>query len=441
MVVGDRDSSAIDLDSYGIPDDTIQAEIDSVIDKTKQYVNPGLSMLMQFGGFGDVEATALGCVLTTKSGKEYLDFVGGFGVFTVGHRHPAVVAAAHAQLDLMPLSTRTFFNEPQALLAERLANIVPGALQYTFFSNSGTEAVEAALKFARIATGKTDFISTEGSYHGKTMGSLAVTGREKYRSPFHPMVPGTVFVPFNDIDAAREAITPNTAGIIVEPIQGEGGIIPAQTGYLVGLRKLCDANGLLLIVDEVQTGLGRTGRMFAIERDGIVPDLLTLAKALGGGVAAIGATIGTPTVWERVFGKNPLIHTSTFGGNQLACASALAALDVIVKEDLCGRALKRGSQLLTGLRQVQEAHSKSLKEVRGLGLMIGVEFFVKDVAELTINFMVQRGIIAAYTLNNPNVIRFEPPLVVTEEQVDTAISAFAEAVTDAEAMLADVEDC
>jgi putrescine aminotransferase len=422
-------------------EDSTQSVIDSIIDKTKQYVNPGLSMLMQFGGFGDVEASAQGCVLTTMSGKEYLDFVGGFGVFTLGHRHPAVVGAAHAQLDKMPLSTRTFFNEPQALLAERLANMAPGALQYTFFSNSGTEAVEAALKFARIATGKTDFISTEGSYHGKTMGSLAVTGREKYRTPFHPMVPGTVFVPFNDLDAALNAITSQTAGIIVEPIQGEGGIIPAQPGYMVGLRKLCDSHGLLLIVDEVQTGLGRTGYMFAVERDGVIPDLLTLAKALGGGVAAIGATIGTPKVWERVFGKNPLIHTSTFGGNQLACAAGLAALDVIINENLCASAVQRGSQLITGLGHVREAHPKSLKEVRGAGLMIGVEFFVKDVAELTINFMAQRGIIAAYTLNNPNVIRFEPPLIVTEEQVDTAIEAFSEAVTDAEAMLADIEDC
>ncbi len=440
MVVGDRDTSDIGADEVYMSDDTVQASIDEVIDRTKQYVNPGLSMLMQFGGFGDVEASAQGCVLTTKSGKRYLDFVGGFGVFTVGHRHPAVIAAAHAQLDSMPLSTRTFFNEPQALLAERLANILPGALQYTFFSNSGTEAVEAALKFARIATGKTDFISTEGSYHGKTMGSLAVTGREKYRTPFHPMVPGTVFVPYNDLDAARDAITPETAGIIVEPIQGEGGIIPAQPGYMSGLRSLCDSHGLLLIVDEVQTGLGRTGRMFAVEKDGIVPDLLTLAKALGGGVVPIGATIGTPSVWERVFGKNPLIHTSTFGGNQLACAAGLAALDVIANEDLCGQAVKLGSRLMTGLGRVCEAHKRSLKEVRGAGLMIGVEFFIKDVAELTINFMAQRGIIAAYTLNNPNVIRFEPPLIVTEEQIDTAIEAFSEAVTDAEAMLADIDD-
>lgn len=427
------------MDEFDELDSETNARIEGVIERTKDYINPGLSRLMQFGGFGDVESTAEGTVLTTVGGKKYLDFVGGFGVFTLGHRHPAVVAAAHAQLDLMPLSTRTFFGEPAALLAEKLAQITPGDLQYTFFSNSGTEAVEAALKFARIATGKTDFISTDGSYHGKTMGSLAVTGREKYRIPFHPMVPGTEFVPYNDLTAVEAAITENTAGVIVEPIQGEGGIIPAEPGYLAGLRRLCTERGVLLIVDEVQTGLARTGRMFAVERDNVVPDILTLAKALGGGVVPIGATIGTPAVWDRVFGVNPLIHTSTFGGNGLACAASLAALKAIEEENLCQCALDRGAQLIAGLERTRANHPSALKAVRGLGLMIGVEFHVKDVAELTINLMAQRGIIAAYTLNNPKVIRFEPPLVVTPEQVDQAVSAFDASVTDAVAMLDGLE--
>lgn len=423
-----------------LPADERQAKIDAVVEKTKEYVNPGLARLMQFAGFGDVEVLAEGAVITTESGKQFLDFVGGFGVFSLGHRHPKVIAAAHRQLDQMPLSTRTFFNEPMALLAEKLAHLSPGALQYTFFSNSGTEAVEAALKFARIATGKTDFLSTEGSYHGKTMGSLATTGREKYRTPFLPMVPGTSFVPFNDLEAAVRAVTSQTAAIIVEPVQGEGGIIPAKPGYLAGLRALCDQHGILLIVDEVQTGLGRTGKMFASEHDGITPDLMPLAKALGGGVVPIGATLGTPAVWHRVFGENPLIHTSTFGGNPLACAAALAALEVIEAEDLCRKACERGEQLLAGLRQIQQDYPGALKEVRGVGLMIGVEFEVKDVAELTINFMAQRGIIAAYTLNNPKVIRIEPPLIVTAEQVETALRAFRESIGDALAMLAGIEE-
>jgi putrescine aminotransferase len=306
------------------------AEIDLIIGLTKDYVNPGLARLLQFGGFGDVEETAQGCVITTASGAQFLDFVGGFGVFSLGHRHPRVVQAVHRQLDRMPLSTRTFFNAPQAWLAEKLAQIAPGNLQYSFFSNSGTEAVEAALKIARIATGKTDFVCAVGAFHGKSMGSLAATGREKYRKPFEPMVPGYIHVPFDNLDAAANAITSQTAAIIIEPIQGEGGIITPAPGYLKGLRHICTEHQILLIADEVQTGLGRTGRMFAVDHEDVTPDIMTLAKALGGGVMPIGVTMATAEIWERAFGENPLIHTSTFGGNPLACSAGLAALEATI---------------------------------------------------------------------------------------------------------------
>ncbi len=417
-----------------------QARIDSVIENYNLYVNPGLSKLMQFAGFGDVEESASGVTLQTVSGAEFLDFVGGYGVFSLGHRHPKVVEAVHRQLDKQPLSTRTFFNEPQALLAEKLAQISPGNLQFSFFSNSGAEAVEAALKMARIATGKTDFISMEGSFHGKTMGGLAVTGREKYRTPFLPMMPGVQFVPYNNLDAACAAVTAQTAAIIVEPIQGEGGIIVPDTGYLSGLRKICSDKGILLIADEIQSGLARTGAMFAVNHENVVPDIMCLAKALGGGVMPIGATLGTEAVWQSAFGENPLLHTSTFGGNPLACAAGLAALEVIEQEKLCEKAVLRGEQMLTGLRKVQESIPGSLVSVRGKGLMIGVEFKLKDVAEITINAMARRGIIAAYTLNNPRVIRFEPPLTVSELEVDRAVAAFGESVAEAAAMLEGMED-
>jgi putrescine aminotransferase len=340
----------------------------------------------------------------------------------------------------MPLGTRTFFSGAQAILARKLADIAPGNLQYSFFSNSGTEAVEAALKIARIATGRTDFVSAVGGYHGKSMGSLAATGREKYRKPFEPMVPGYVHVPFGELDAAAAAVTDHTAALIIEPLQGEGGIVTAPNGYLTGLRKLCTERGILLIADEVQTGMGRTGKMFACEHEGVVPDILTLAKALGGGVMPIGVTMSTPEIWDRAFGENPLIHTSTFGGNPLACVAAGAAIDVILEEDLCAKAAARGARLIAGLRSVQAELPQALAAVRGMGLMIGVEFAVKDVAELTINGMARRGVIAAYTLNNPNVIRFEPPLIVTEAEIDTAVAAFGESVREAAAMLEGLDE-
>lgn len=413
----------------------MEAHIDRVVQKYKEHVNPGLGRLLQFGGFGDLEEQAEGCLLRTFSGAEYIDFVGGYGVFSVGHRHPHVVAAVRRQLDRIPLSTRTFFNATQVELAETLARISPGDLQYAFFSNSGTEAVEAALKMARVASGKPGVVSTIGGFHGKTMGSLSATGREKYRRPFDPLVPGFSHVPFDDIAALEAAIRPDTGAVILEAIQGEGGIVVPKPGYLAGVRRLCDERGILLIVDEVQTALGRTGRMFAVEHESVVPDIMTLAKALGGGVMPIGATLAGPDVWAKMFCENPLLHTSTFGGNPLACAAAIAAIEVIESEELVARAAEMGSCLLTGLQEVQREHPGVLCDVRGRGLMIGVEFTVPDAAELTINGMTRRGVLAAYTLNNPCVIRFEPPLVISSEHLQRGLQAFRESVAETAALL------
>lgn len=409
------------------------------MEQYRDFINPGLTRLMQFAGFGDVEECAEGCTITTASGRQYLDFVGGFGVFNIGHRHPRVVEAVKRQLDRLPLSTRTFFNAVQAELAAKLIAVAPEGLQFAFFSNSGTESVEAALKFARVATNRTEFVSTHGAYHGKTMGALAVTGREKYRKPFEPMVPGAAFVPFNDLSAMTAAVTDRTAAVIIEIVQGEGGIHVAHPGYLSSLRKLCDERGALLIADEVQTGMARTGKMFACDHENVSPDILTLAKALGGGVMPIGATLTTGKVFEAVFGTNPLLHTSTFGGNPLACAAGIAALEVIQEENLTERAAERGQRLKEGLRAVQEAFPDVVKEVRGLGLMIGVEFAHEDAAGLVVNQMAGHGIIAAYTLNNPSVIRMEPPLIVTDAQIDTAVEAFRASVEMVGTMLADLE--
>ncbi len=418
--------------------DQAEAYIETVVQQYVDHVNPGLASLMRFAGFGDVEVEGEGCILRTASGAEYLDCLCSYGVFALGHRHPAVVKAVHEQLDKLPLSSRTFFNARMAELATKLAELAPGDLQFTFFSNSGTEAVEAALKIARAATGKTGVVSTVDAFHGKTFGGLSATGREGYRKRFLPLVPGFGHVPFNDIAALEEAVTEETGTIILEPIQGEGGIFVADPDYLQAARRIADEAGALLILDEVQTGIGRTGKMFASEHWGVVPDIMCLAKALGGGVMPIGATMATPDIWQKVFAENPLLHTSTFGGNPLACAAALAALKVIEDENLLEACTERGNQMLAGLRKVQQERPGVLTAVRGVGLMIGIEFAVKDVAELTINGMARRGVIAAYTLNNPKVIRIEPPLIISEAQVDRAVTAFAEAVIEAEEMLADL---
>lgn len=390
---------------------------------------------MGFAGFG-VEVRGEGCYIWDHEGRRFLDCLGSYGCFSLGHRHPKVVEAVKRQLDQMGLSGKAFFSKPAADLAQELAQLAPGSLEYTFFSNSGTEAVEAALKIAKGTTGRAKIVSTEGSYHGKTIGALACTGRDKYRKKFEPLMPGVVFVPYGDSAAAAAEIDDRTAAMIVEPIQGEGGIIVPPDGYLRDLRKACDKAGALLIFDEVQTLLGRTGYWFGCNHDDVAPDLMTLAKALGGGILPIGATMGTQELWEKMFNDNPLAHTSTFGGNPMACTAGLATLQVMREEGLVERSQVQGQKLRAGLDSVRAAHTDLLKEVRGRGLMIGVEFTMDEVGELVIAQMLKRGLCAAYTLGNPRVMRFEPPLIISDSQIDFAVEVFGEAVEETSDLLA-----
>ncbi len=408
-----------------------------VVEKFAQHVNPYLAKLMKFAGLG-VESKGEGCYLYDHEGRKYLDCLGCYGVLSLGHRHPKVIEAVKKQLDIMPMSGKAFFNKPQAELATKLAEIAPGDLQYCFFSNGGAESVEAALKFAKGATGRRKIVSTKGGFHGKTLGALSVTGREKFRKPFEPLLEGVEFVEFGNTAQLERAIDLNTAAMIVETIQGEAGIHVAPAGYLNAIRHACHKHGALMIVDEVQTGIGRTGKMFGCDHEGIQPDLMCLAKALGGGVMPLAATLGTPKIWEAIFKDNPTMHSNTFGGNPLACVAGLATLSVIQEEGLIHQAAKVGALFKSGLEQVQIKHNDFLKEVRGKGLMLGVEFRMDDVAELTISQLIKRGMVAAYTLNNPHVIRIEPPLILKPSEAEWAVQVFDDAVTDTKEMVAGI---
>ncbi len=414
-----------------------EAIFDDVVSKYSRHINPALARLISFAGFG-VEMEAEGCYIIDHEGRRFLDCLGGYGVFSLGHRHPRVVEAVRRQLDRMPLSGKAFFSQPAAELAAELASVSPAGVEFFFFCNSGAEAVEGALKFAKKATGRSKVVSTEGGFHGKTIGALSTTGRDKYRHPYEPLMPGVEFVPFGDCEAARAAIDSSTACVIVEAIQGEGGIRIPPDGYLAELRRLCDATGALLIVDEVQTGLGRTGKMFGCDHDGVSPDLMTMAKALGGGVMPIGAIGGTARVWEAVFSENPLTHTSTFGGNPMACAAGLATLEVIREEGLVERSAVLGRRMLEGLAGLQSKFPDLIADVRGRGLMIGVEFAMDEVGELTVAQMLMRGMCAAYTLNNPRVMRLEPPLILSEQEADQAVSILGESVEAVAGVLAEI---
>lgn len=406
-----------------------------VYEKYTKYINPNLARLMGFAGFG-VEMKGDGCYIIDHEGRKYLDCLGGYGCFTFGHRNPRVIEAVKDQLDNITLSGKAFFSKNAADLAEKLAQLTPGDLQVSFFCNSGTEAVEAALKFAKAATGRTKLVSTEGSYHGKTMGALSVTGREKYRKKFEPLVPGASFVEYGNIEALATAIDDQTACFIVEPIQGEGGIIVPPDGYLKAAREICTKHGALLILDEVQSGLGRSGYMFGCDYEGIAPDIMTLAKALGGGVIPLGVTIFTEDIYNKVFGDNPMAHTSTFGGNPLACRAGLVAMEILEEGDIVKNSKAMGDRMLEGFRAVQAKFPDLLGQVRGRGLMIGIEFTMDEVGEVVVAQLMKRGVCVAYALNNPRVLRWEPPLIINAEEVDFAVKAFEESLQETHDLLA-----
>ncbi|MGI5838252.1 MAG: aspartate aminotransferase family protein [bacterium] len=408
--------------------------VETTIEKYEKYLNPAMARIFKFMGLTTIEWEAQGTAVRDIYGKDFIDCAGGYGMFVPGHRHPKIVEAVKAQLERMPLSSKILLCKPMADLAELLAEITPGNLQYSFFCNSGAEANEGALKLARMATGKPDIVATVNAFHGKTMGALSASGRDQYKAPFAPLVPGFTHVPFNDAAAIEAAIGTDTAAVILEPIQGEGGVIVPDDNYLPAVREICDRKGVLLILDEVQTGFARTGKMFAAMHYGIAPDIMPVAKALGGGVMPIGAFIAAPRVWEE-FITNPLIHTSTFGGNPIACAAGIATINVIREEKLAERALELGNYFLRGLREVQSRYPEVIAEVRGKGLLIGIEMTKPGVGGMIMSELIDRGILAVYTLNKPKVIRMEPPLVITTKQIDYVLEALDQAAGKCQAVI------
>jgi len=349
-------------------------------------------------------------------GREYLDFISGIAVNSVGHCNPSVIKAVQEQVNELIHCSNLYWNKPQIELAELLIkNSFNGKV---FFCNSGAEANEAAIKLAR-KVGKKRFgrycyeiIVMKNSFHGRTYGSLTATGQGKYHKNFEPLVPGFKYVEFNDINAIKDAINPNVCAIMLEPVQGEGGIIPADPEYLKELRKLCDQNNVLLIFDEVQCGLGRVGTLFAYQHYGVVPDIMTLAKALGGGLP-IGAVVAKKEIADFF---EPGDHASTFGGNPLVCSAGLAALREIIDKKLYENAKIMGSYFMGKINELREQFDV-IKEVRGLGLMLGVELIVD--AKAVVNNCFEKGLIINSTGNN--TLRFVPPLTIDYEDIDKAI--------------------
>jgi len=373
-----------------------------------------------------VEWEGEGCLLRDIYGREFLDCLGGFGIFALGHRHPKVIAAVKAQMDRLALHSQWMMNPVAADAARRLAEITPGNLRKTFWCSSGTEAVEGALKLARLYTGKKKFISTINSFHGKTFGSLSVTGRDLFREPFLPLL-DVAFAPYGDPNAIENAIDDETAAVILEPIQGEGGIIVPPDDYLPAVREICTRRAVLLIFDEVQTGMGRTGKMFGCDHTRVVPDIMSLGKALSGGVIPCAAFHTTDEIFAS-FHPNPFYHTSTFGANPMATCAAAATIQTLQEEKLLEHCAAMGKYFHAGLKKLQERFPEIIRDVRGRGLLIGVEIVNAKVGESLAQRMFDRNVLIAYTLNKPEVIRIEPPLIITRDLIDVALNRFEDSL-------------
>jgi putrescine aminotransferase len=422
-----------------------------------RFLNPVVMAMNGKSGLLKTFVRGDGAYLFDADGKRYLDFVAGFGALNLGHNHPAVAeAVTTAVREQAPGFTPTAVNPYATALAERLICLAPTGLEMVFFTNSGTESVEAAIKLARAATGRSGLLSCDGSFHGKTLGSLSLTGNSSYQRPFRPLLGDCEAIPYGDYEALERTLASRRfAAFIVEPIQGEGGMRVPPAGYLREVQSICRSTETLLIVDEVQTGLGRTGTLFAVEHDDVHPDVVTLAKSLGGGLMPIGAMLARRDLWMKAYGSvaNCTLHTSTFGGGSLACAAALATLDTLENEHLAENAARRGEQLMNGLNEICRRYG-CLRQVRGRGLLMGLEFnrlpgnlkahwlatdpsgltpyMGREMSQFIDAFHVLHamqtllhghGIYTQFTRSNPQVLRVEPPLTLTESQAQEFLGA------------------
>lgn len=427
---------------YILKDELTEIDKDQIITDSiynfNNHVNPGwlkyrksVSTDANFVEWADSQET-----FTDTHGNEFIDCLGGFGVYTAGHRNPEIVKAVQAQLNRYALHSQELVDPLRGYLAELVSMCTPGDLQYAFFCNGGAEAVEMALKLARLASGKHYYISTVNGFHGKSLGAVSATGKGTYRKPYLPIIQGIQHVEFGDARAAETAIKnliavgESVAGMIVEPIQGEAGIILPPEGYLKELRDICDKYEVFLIFDEIQTGMGRTGTMWACEDYDVVPDILTFGKAFGGGVMPITGIIARPHLWTDELKENPwILGSPTFGGNPLACAAAIAAINYTIKNDLPGQIKEKGTYLMAQLEKLKEKHP-ALVDVRGKGFLIGLEYQTPEIGWAVSKGLFKRGIMTGGTLNNAKVNRIEPPGIIAYKTIDTIIERLDETLTE-----------
>jgi putrescine aminotransferase len=405
------------------------------IENFNSYYNKGFldyrKSVTEAEGYAAIEWTGQGTHFRGLFGQEYIDCLGGYGIYSAGIQHPKIVKAVRDQLGRMALSSQELLDPLRGALANLLGELAPGDIQNVFFINNGADAVEGAMKLARLYTGRAGFIATLRGFHGKSYGALSIMGKAEYRQPFEPLLEDVYFVPFGDADAVKEELRRarlvglDIAAVIVEPIQGEAGAIVPPDDYWPRLRTICDEYEVLLIADEVQTGMGRTGKMFAVEHWNVAPDILCLGKALGGGVMPLSAFMSTPKIW-KVLEPNPFIHSSTFGGNPLACAAGIAAVNVTLEEYLPGQEELTGTYLKSDLEKLRQQYPEKLLEVRGKGLLIGLDFASQELGYQVAAGLFRRGVLVAGTLLNSKTIRIEPALNISRDVANKVLAALGE---------------
>jgi putrescine aminotransferase len=408
-----------------------QAFIGETVESYERYYNRGFvayrKSVTQAGQFAALEWSGKGALLHDLLGREYIDCLGGYGIFSAGVNHPKIVKAVTDQLQRMALNSQELLEPWRAALAKVLAEVTPGDLQNSFFINNGTDAIEGAIKLARLYTRRHTFISTIGGFHGKTLGSLSLMGKASFREPFQSGLQDVRFVPYGDAEALEDelrrcdAVGTRVAGVVLEPVQGEaGGVVPPDD-YLPRAREACTRYGALLIADEIQTGMGRTGKLWGVDHWDVVPDIMCLGKSLGGGVMPLSAFVASARVWEVMI-PNPIIHSTTFGGNPLACAAGLAAIQVTLEEDLSGQAAAKGEFLLRELAGLQQRYPQVLAGAHGKGLLIGMEFPVQEIGWQVAAGLFKRGVLVAGTYSRAQVIRIEPALGIPQQLLAEMLS-------------------
>ena len=398
----------------------------SLFESYGRLINPAYPSFLNKLGLNKIAAKAQGAAITDSHGNTYIDCVGGYGLFNLGHNNPDIIESIIEQLKEQQLLTKPLISEIQVRLAECIEKITPGDLSCSFILNSGSEAIDCAIKLVRLHKGGKTIITAQKSFHGHTFGALTASGIPSFKKAFQPLLPGFISVPFGDIEALKRSISAETGAVLIEPIQHEAGILLPPDSYLREVRELCDEHELILIMDEIKTGFGKTGRMFACEHYGLVPDILVLGKSLGGGLIPAGAIVARSHLWKR-FGLSFSMSASSYAGNVLACRAGLSTIRYIQESNLLAECDEKGKMLLRSFRDYVGEYPNILRSANGLGLLIGIETQSGKIALELAKEMIRQGVIMVPAFGNSSVLMVEPPLVISFNQIRAIVDAFAAA--------------